>query len=185
MSSSSIKSSIKYKSSRIKRFRILGKRAVSPLIATVLLIAFAVALGAVVMNWGSKYVDQTARDAGQKSSTDIKCVSEPSLEIYEINKNPKLCFNNKTNVIDFVVQNTGSIKVEGIQLNILGNKTQKFVEINSSVNIGRFQKFNITYDKTTYGEVDSIEFQPKIKVGGKDILCVKSSLVKTDVPLCK
>ena len=30
----------------------LQKKGVSPLIATVLLISFAVALGAVVMNWG-------------------------------------------------------------------------------------------------------------------------------------
>jgi len=31
----------------------VGKRGISPLIATVLLVAFAVSLGAVVMNWAS------------------------------------------------------------------------------------------------------------------------------------
>lgn len=161
-----------------------SKKGVSPLIATVLLIAFAVALGAVVMNWGSKYVDQTARDAGDKSSSDIKCVSEPSLEIYEINNAPELCFNNKTNSIDFVLQNVGTIKIEGVQVNVLGNTSQKFVEINTSLEKGRFQRYNISYIKTTFGEVESIEFQPKIKIGNTDVLCVKSSLVKTSVPVC-
>lgn len=36
----------------------VGKRGISPLIATVLLVAFAVALGAVVMNW-AKGVEET------------------------------------------------------------------------------------------------------------------------------
>ena len=51
----------------------LNKKAVSPLIATVLLIAFAVALGAVVMNWGRSYVETTAKYAEEKSDIQILC----------------------------------------------------------------------------------------------------------------
>jgi len=51
----------------------LNKKAVSPLIATVLLIAFAVALGAVVMNWGRSYVETTAEYAERGSDIQILC----------------------------------------------------------------------------------------------------------------
>lgn len=161
-----------------------GKKGVSPLIATILLIAFAVALGAVVMNWGSKYVDQQTRDTGTKTQTDIKCVSEPSMEIYEISDAPQLCYNNVTNAIDFVLQNTGTVKIQDLEVSVLGNKSQQFTDTNVSLELGRFRRMNVSYDKTVFGAIDTIEFQPSIKIGSKDVLCVKNSLAKTDVPVC-
>jgi len=49
----------------------VGKRGISPLIATVLLVAFAVALGAVVMNWakGVEETDTSASQVGAATST--------------------------------------------------------------------------------------------------------------------
>lgn len=35
----------------------MNKKAVSPLVATILLIVFALALGTVVMNWGKVYIE--------------------------------------------------------------------------------------------------------------------------------
>ena len=61
-----------------------SNKAVSPLIATVLLIAFAVALGAVVMNWGRGYVEDTANIARERSDTEVKCASDVDVSIVEI-----------------------------------------------------------------------------------------------------
>ena len=47
----------------------VGKRGISPLIATVLLVAFAVALGAVVMNW-AKGVEETEGPKTTGAATD-------------------------------------------------------------------------------------------------------------------
>ena len=35
----------------------MNKRAISPLIATILLVLFALVLGAITMNWGKSYVE--------------------------------------------------------------------------------------------------------------------------------
>ncbi|MBI2137962.1 hypothetical protein HYU13_00075 [Candidatus Woesearchaeota archaeon] len=45
-----------------------GKRAVSPLVATLMLVIFAVAIGTVTMNWGKTYVESIKTDPsiGQK-----------------------------------------------------------------------------------------------------------------------
>ncbi len=52
---------------------MMNKKAVSPLIATFLLLVFSIALGSVVMSWGKGYVEQaaapevTVKQAAEKS----------------------------------------------------------------------------------------------------------------------
>ncbi|MBS3158744.1 hypothetical protein J4206_05650 [Candidatus Woesearchaeota archaeon] len=49
----------------------VGKRGISPLIATVLLVAFAVALGAVVMNW-AKGVEEAETSGGESVASSVQ-----------------------------------------------------------------------------------------------------------------
>lgn len=55
----------------------VGKRGISPLIATVLLVAFAVALGAVVMNW-AKGVEETDTGKSSGAATSTAQATQPS-----------------------------------------------------------------------------------------------------------
>ena len=65
---------------------ITSKKAVSPLIATIILIAFAVALGAVVMNIGKGYVEDIPEPAGKDtaaitcSGVDLNFLLQPALK---------------------------------------------------------------------------------------------------------
>jgi flagellin-like protein len=52
----------------------MNKKGLSPLIATLLLVIFAIALGSIVMSWGKEYVEQatavqevTVESIGEKS----------------------------------------------------------------------------------------------------------------------
>jgi len=65
------------------------KRAVSPLIATILLIALTISIGAIVIGWGKQYV-----------STQTKCISA-DLQVIQTTKG--------TNNIDITVYNSGTI----------------------------------------------------------------------------
>jgi flagellin-like protein len=69
--------------------KLMNKKGVSPLIATVLLIAFAVALGAIVMNWGRGYVEDTQSFARSTSESQLICSSAVDLD-----------FNVKNVVVD-------------------------------------------------------------------------------------
>ena len=60
------------------------KRGVSPLIATVLLIAFAVALGAIVMTWGENYVRTTADFAKTQSDVQLQCTSDVYFSVNDV-----------------------------------------------------------------------------------------------------
>jgi len=61
-----------------------NKRALSPLIATVLLVVFALVIGTITMNWGKSYVDKI------KDDSDIEKVdSAVVISIKDINNDLK------------------------------------------------------------------------------------------------
>ena len=167
-----------------------GRRGVSPLIATVLLIAFAVALGAVVMNWGKTYVEEQAEHAGSKSNTEIKCEIDIDLKVKEIRGSPKICYNNgSTNAsVEVMLENRGSESIEGIRLLVIGTNEEVYsVDLNeSSLDPGEVKKFEQSYDYSTIGEIDLVEFVPKISVEGEvlPVLCAKNSLVEDEIYVC-
>ncbi len=79
--------------------RTLGRRGMSPLIATVLLMAFAVALGGMIMNWSS--------DLGSKAALDCSGVK---LDVAQF------CHNDSA--ISVQVRNTGTQNIAALALNV-------------------------------------------------------------------
>jgi flagellin-like protein len=61
----------------------MNRRAISPLIATVFLIAFAVALGAVIMSLGKTYVESIPASAAGAKVCDSTTVTD-SLKLLQI-----------------------------------------------------------------------------------------------------
>jgi len=66
---------------------IKNKRGISPLIATVLLIGFAVALAAVVMTWGLDFIKSTADTTEQQTENTLICATELSFAISNVDLN--------------------------------------------------------------------------------------------------
>jgi flagellin-like protein len=148
---------------------INSKKGVSPLIATVLLIAFAVALGAVVMNWGSEYVRSQATSTGQKSDVKIKCAQDVDLSIVDISNTPKLCYNNETSYerIDFILSNDGNVQVESLKVTVISNVSAVVSGIvNATIPVGDTVFLNVSYDANTNGEPKEFRVLPQIKVAG-------------------
>ena len=81
------------------------KKGISPLIATVLLIGFSVALAAVVMTWGLDYVRNTQQNVGDKTEQFLKC-SDLNFEISGVD-----CANDR-----ITVQNNANIDIANVTL---------------------------------------------------------------------
>ncbi|MGM5484402.1 MAG: archaellin/type IV pilin N-terminal domain-containing protein [Nanobdellota archaeon] len=93
------------------------KKAVSPLIATVLLIAFAVALGAVVMNWGRTYLSEDHGAAGSCSGVDLVMDSMGS--------NKEACYEKDGGFsVKLFVHNSGDKDLDGVRVNLLTEKDE-------------------------------------------------------------
>jgi flagellin-like protein len=176
--------------------RLFGrKNAVSPLIATVLLIAFAVALGAVVMNWGRGYVEDTANIARERSDTEVKCASDVDVSIVEIDNVAQVCYNTtgdtgdaNNGTIDFIVENKKSTTIEKIQARLIGEATRVpyIVDLgdNSNLSTNQAKYLNMSYKRDTYGIPQQLKLTPYIKVGGSEVSCPASGEITTNIKPC-
>jgi len=63
----------------------MNKRGITPLIATVLLIGFTVALAAVVMTWALGFVNDTTSKTKTQTENTLICASDLSFAISDIN----------------------------------------------------------------------------------------------------
>ena len=172
-----------------------SRKAVSPLIATVLLIAFAVALGAVVMNWGRGYVEDTANVARERSDTEVTCASDVDIDVVDIDNNPQICYNSTgsgSNInisVEFILENKKARTVEKIQARLIGSSSRVpyiFDMGNTSELTSNQAKFmNFTYDGDVYGPPDQLKLTPYIKVGGAEVACPASSEVATEIKTCE
>jgi flagellin-like protein len=167
------------------------RKAVSPLIATVLLIAFAVALGAVVMNWGRGYVEDTANIARERSDTEVKCASEVDIDIVEIEGVPQICYNDTgstNNTVEFIIENKKAKTVETIQARLIGDATRVPLTIplgdNANLSVNEAKYLNISFKETDYGIPQQIKLTPYIKVGGTEVGCAASSEISTNIKPC-
>lgn len=189
------------KTNHAKMFR--SRKAVSPLIATVLLIAFAVALGAVVMNWGRGYVEDTANLARERSDAEVTCTAEVELQAVEIDNMPQVCWNKTsddvTGYIYFILENPKEKEILSMELRLIGSDTRvpltiaNFSEesitdyytdetIKLGANEAQFMQVNYSYE--TYGEPVQVKITPIIKAGGNIVACSYNAAVFTNLKPC-
>lgn len=88
------------------RINLKSKKSMSPLVATILLIAFAVTIGAMIMNITANVSDC--------SKIDI------SLKI--VNNKTTFCYDKTSNNVRFVLENTGSGVIDGFLIRIVDEK---------------------------------------------------------------
>ena len=159
--------------------RGFAKKGVSPLIATVLLISFAVALGSVVLNWG--------RNLDVSPSDDI--CEEVKILIRDLG-NTDVCYKSdgKQAFLNFALTNDGSVPVEGLGIFILGEKGTKLLDLDTFTIAPKglidVIDTSVAYDIETYGNIKQVQFLPKAK--GKDsiTLCPGSTIKTEKVRAC-
>ncbi len=165
------------------------KRAVSPLIATVLLIAFAVALGAVVMNWGRGYVEDTANIARERSDTEVKCASDVDIGIIDIDGTPQICQNTSAQRVEFIVENRKATTVRELQVRLIGQKTRvptniKLGSQDTNLTANQARLVNVSFDYSTLGDITQVKITPVIRVAGQEVVCSQNAAILTNIKPC-
>jgi flagellin-like protein len=160
-------------------YRFFNKRGVSPLIATVLLISFAVALGSVVLNWGRNL---------DISKPGDNCVGI-SIIIRNINSY-QVCYSGsgQEGYINFIIDNEGNVDVDGLGIWITGEKGTKLLDFNDlSIKQGELldiEDKSIIYDFDAYGTIKHIQFFPKVKINDDLEICARNSVKADNIGAC-
>lgn len=161
-------------------FKILNsKKGVSPLIATILLIAFAVALGSVVMNWGLSL--NLGESADKCRDVEIKIRNVGISEVCYGGSGPN-------GYVNFIIDNAGTIDVNGLAVWIVGEKGTRLFDLeNIQIKKGSLydkKDKDVNYDFITYGDIKQVQFIPKIKAGQTTEICPKNSVKVEKIGIC-
>lgn len=155
-----------------------SKRGVSPLIATILLIAFAVALGSVIMNWGLNLSAQNSDDPCQRIRLELKPIG-----------NAEACYGNTgtQGYVNFILENTGTSDISGVSIWLTGQKKTELVDI--VVSIPRKATFERTNKETSFdfnavGNINQIQFIPKVQTPERTSICTRQSIEPKTVTFC-
>ena len=155
----------------------MNKRGISPLIATIILLVFAIGLGVVVMNWGRAHIEAAS-----------VCTIDTGLKIVELNKIPELCYSGRgsNGYIHFIVENGPKIGIESIQLNVIGKKGVYNAEIKEKINIGHSLLKDVPYNFDEFGDIRQIKILPKIILypGEPAILCPEQAVSMENIRSC-
>ena len=156
----------------------MRKKGVSPLIASVLLIAFTIMLFVLISTWVRKSaIEPSMSQAEEKLGSALECMNT-KIEIIDVK-----CISGDKIMID--VDNIGDTTLVGIGLRVIGKKTSALEEIKDDVApYGRLSKGTTnTYTKTDYGDdlnKWSVEIYPKTKTG----ICRDAVDTKTGIVAC-
>ena len=152
----------------------MKKRGMAPLVATLLLISFAVAVGVVIMNFAGAQVEQEAQ-----------CTINIGLKFSKIAGEEQFCFNAAQNQLFFTIENGVNIKVEGLVVNIIGTQNVLSYNLDDAKidKAGTYLK-TVPYDPTQLGKLRQIKIVPKVKMYEEELVCQEKAIVLEKVRDC-
>jgi len=153
----------------------MGKKGISPLIATVLILGFTVALGAVIMTWGTKFVDDMQTSTKETADVQMACATDVSFELQNV------CWNNSAGDYKITVANNGDKKIDKFKVRFYKSsdnvQQQEFLFDLDGSDSG-VDAFGIEADTAASGysgqEVYQVEVIPVITLSGNSITCAQS-----------
>ncbi|MEK6937205.1 MAG: archaellin/type IV pilin N-terminal domain-containing protein [Nanoarchaeota archaeon] len=158
--------------------RFLNKKGISPLIATVLLIGFTVALAGVVITWGGGFVDRITAGTEERTDITLACSSDVRFEI------DKVVCNDGAGVSKITIENKGSIKIEEFRLRFFNADNDVTGDAQT---LGALDKFDLKlFDLAALipAGTSRVEALPTVIVQGQKVTCADSPKEKLFTPPC-
>ncbi len=139
----------------------MNKKAISPLISTILLILLAASLGGVVISWGKANYELNYESYSTNSCNDA------SLKVISFEGLQQVCIEE--NNLSFIIENNGGIDLIGVKISILNSNYIFSKNIYSPLSIAEIKKINVPYKDIA--KIRKVIIVPIIKYAEKEIPC--------------
>jgi len=134
----------------------MNKKALSPLIATIILIVISVGLGAVVMSWGEGYIEKQAQFVQASGKSELTACDGIDIKIVTTSTGQKIC--KGTNYIEATLENPTGKPIDGFNINIIGDDTTT-ERIPQTLTRGDVQKIKV---QANTNKIELIKITPMI-----------------------
>ncbi|MBL7100474.1 MAG: hypothetical protein ISS23_00805 [Nanoarchaeota archaeon] len=164
----------------MKKRGINQKRGISPLIATVLILGFTIALAAIIMNWAGVFTKKMTEGTEETANVQIICATEVIFDLESVcvdtNDYKLLVSNDGARDIDsFIIRYyAGADTVEQQTHTFTGGLAQFAIE--SALSGGGDPTLTTTAGAgtTKIDNVNKIEMIPVATIGGKSTTCASN-----------
>ena len=158
-----------------------SKKAVSPLIATVLLIVFSIALGAVVMSWGEAYIEEKAEFVKGAQETVAGC-DATMLKIIQISGSPQVCV--REDIIEAFIENGPNTEVYDIHARILGVDGVATRESILEAPLMPADAKKVMFRFEPVGQIRQLKLTPMVLRAGALMPCTEQGVIVENVNPC-
>jgi len=158
-----------------------SKKAVSPLIATVLLIVFSIALGAVVMSWGEAYIEEKAEFVKGAQETVAGC-DATMLKSIQISGAPQVCV--REDIIEAFIENGPNTEVYDIHARILGVDGVATRESILEAPLMPADAKKVMFRFEPVGQIRQIKLTPMVLRAGALTPCTEQGIIVENVNPC-
>ena len=136
-----------------------NKKGISPLIATVLLVAFVILIAVLIWFWWDKIIHEQAEKIGAETTGEISCAQDISFALSNAYCTP----SSEAAGVTVENTNTGDIYKFIVRAK-QGNEIIEVVESPLSLQASAAGELGITYDPTSYSGAgpDALEIIPQI-----------------------
>ncbi|HLC54978.1 MAG TPA: hypothetical protein VJJ75_00435 [Candidatus Nanoarchaeia archaeon] len=134
---------------------MLKKRGITPLIATVILVGFAIVILTLVLLWGTKYVRDLQEKEGEIAATKLSCstgvgIALLSAELIGLD-------------ISIQVENTKE-QIDGLYVVARGSAGQETMEVAEEIGPGEVKTIRVSYDSARVGTAEEVDVIPRLAV---------------------
>jgi hypothetical protein len=160
--------------SNLSIFSLRKRKGMSPLIATALLISFAIAIGVVIMSFGRAQVGLEAR-----------CTIDIGLKFAEIGGENEICFDSSKETLSFIVENGVNTPIEGLVVNIIGSERVESFDLDDA-KISKAGNYltKVGFNVGANGEIRQIKILPKVKPFDEIEICSEQALTAENLKAC-
>ncbi|MFT4250287.1 MAG: archaellin/type IV pilin N-terminal domain-containing protein [Candidatus Woesearchaeota archaeon] len=146
-----------------------NKKGLSPLLATILLIAFAVSLGTLVMSWSVEVATQ---------ETDT--CKNVQLQLQQTPQGEAICYDAPTQNVKFLIKNTAETPIDSVVLRVI-DVSQELTEQTLQANLqpGEISQFTVLHRTVSPNNLVA-SITPQVQ----GIRCAKEEIEILGVPLC-
>ena len=145
----------------------MSRKGVSPLVATVLLVAVVIVIAFIIFWWYGEYIQDNLEKS--EIGAEQACLNDVAFSLSAPD-----CLENSTvggKIVYFDVENNGEAKISSFKANVEGDVDTTFVNIPHSVDQSVSTKLSLIIDPSIVGTDLKIDIIPMVRVGGATKYC--------------
>lgn len=148
----------------------------SPLIATILLILFAVSLGVLILTFGNQL---HKAPVVSEEDLDFEC-KRVNIEVARFANSSSLCYDGEN--IHFTAQNKGFEKISSLKMIAIGDRslTKNLDGLSPNVPL----EYTVEFPILDFGPLSELHLVPRVTIEDKEFLCMHSPLINTQIGSC-